>query len=944
MAFRKINNSAATLIALFSMFAMTAVPAMDFKTALSIDVAPQSLEAALLDLSAQGHLQLVIATHSMPVTLSRPISGNMPLQTAFELLLEDTGLAYKIIGDHTIAIIKAADAPGEPHRGNAGLMDRLDEVVVTGTRAGDLAAGDSPAPIQILSQEALRSASGSPDLMSTLAQIVPSLTMQPFGADMAGQTPLAKLRGLSPNHVLVLVNGKRRHSTANLSVDSGSPYQGGAGVDLNFVPVEAIDHIEVLTEDAAAQYGTDAIAGVINIILKKNSSGGNLDANYGNYMDGGGNTGDVAGNVGLTPKEGAYLNLTGEVRNHGHSNQGAIDERIINPANTATYPNDVLPNIPGYPYLNQIMGDAEAHTKMAMLNAGFDFEGGTELYGFGSYADKQAASYENYRLPSKVCYSVDYNGLSAAAQASTSCAAQPDAVIPFPLGFSPQEATKEHDYSLTGGVKGIAALWNWDFSTTFGGDKVDMYTLDSANAGMFAENGIPGPLNYRDGYLQADQWTSNADFNRNFLTDMTGPLNVAFGGEYRRETYTVGVGDPNSYLAGGSQGFPGFAPSDSGTHERNVQAGYVDFALKPISGLLVDAAGRIEHYSDFGDAAVGKLTTRYDFTPRFAVRGTVSNGFRAPTLAEEYYSSTVVTPVIALVQLPPNSPGGRMLGLGDGLQPERSVNLGLGFVWRPTPGMYATFDAYQIAISNRIVGTGNVYGTIYGMPTPAYAAVTAAIAANGTQIDPQVLAHGSTGIVQFANGIDTVTRGADFMLDFPLNYEWGHVDWSIGATFNLTEITRVPPTPVQLTGAMLYSQAAESDVTTADPRYVIDLGALWSYENFTMNLMEKIYGPSAEYEQDNGDNPTRKPEYFQSEIGVTATTNLDVSYQFKRHLRLSIGALNLFNRFPPKLNAALRAHEDSFAYGDNQGVQQYPQFSPFGINGGFYYARATFLL
>src|SRR6204780_4150369 len=267
----------------------------------------------------------------------------------------------------------------------------LQEVVVTGTRQSGLVAADSPAPIQIVSGDALRSA-GAPDLMTALSQLVPSLQMEAFGFDEGGQTLLARLRGLSPNHVLVLVNGKRRHTTANLAVDSGSPYQGGAGVDLNFIPLDAIDHIEVLTEGAAAQYGTDAIAGVINIILKKNSSGGKLDGTYGKYYDGGGNTGDVSGNAGFEPLEGGYLSITGEVRNHGHSNRSGIDPPAL--LSLGSYPNSNMTQVPGYPYLNMIEGDGEIHTKLAMLNSGFQVGGDTEFYFTASYGDKDAASYE----------------------------------------------------------------------------------------------------------------------------------------------------------------------------------------------------------------------------------------------------------------------------------------------------------------------------------------------------------------------------------------------------------------------------------------------------------------------------------------------------------------------------------------------------------------------
>ncbi len=190
----------------------------------------------------------------------------------------------------------------------------LQEVIVTGTRQSGVTVADSPAPIQIVSSEALQT-SGAPDLMTALQQLVPSLQVEAFGFDEGGQTLMARLRGLSPNQVLVLVNGKRRHTTANLAVDSGSPYQGAAGVDLNFIPLNAVDHIEVLTDGAAAQYGSDAIAGVINIILKKNSSGYKLDGTYGKYNDGGGTTGDVSGNSGFEPLDGGYLSITGETRN-----------------------------------------------------------------------------------------------------------------------------------------------------------------------------------------------------------------------------------------------------------------------------------------------------------------------------------------------------------------------------------------------------------------------------------------------------------------------------------------------------------------------------------------------------------------------------------------------------------------------------------------------------
>jgi len=799
----------------------------------------------------------------------------------------------------------------------------LDEVIVTGTRQSGQRAADSPAPIQILSAEALKNAAGSPDLMSTLSQIVPSLTINAIGGDAGGLSLQAKLRGLSPNHVLVLINGKRRHTTANLMVDAGA-YQGGAGVDLNFIPLDAIDHIEVLTDGAAAQYGTDAIAGVINIILKKNSSGGSLGGTWGNYMNSGGNTNDVSGNAGFAPADGAYLNVTGEVHGHGHSDVGAIDPRVIDPKNLATYPNSNEPSAPGYPYLNRVSGDAEWRNKLFLVNTGIDFEGGTEVYASVTYGRKKANSYENYRQPNKVAYKDPVTGVTT---------------YPLPYGFDPREQTDETDSQETVGIKGVVAEWNWDLSSGYGVDKVPLYTTESANAGTYAINGVLTPSDYYDGFLRATQWTSNVDINRDFNVGMAGPLNVAFGGEFRRETYSIGAGIPLSYLSGGAQSYPGFTPTDAGVWSRKNEAGYIDLAAKPIEGLRLDAAGRFEHYSDFGDAKVGKLTARYDFDPEFAIRGTVSNGFRAPTLAEEYYASTNVGPSTAFAQLPPNSPGGKLLGLGTGLQPEHSINYSLGFVFRPLPSMSATLDVYQITVTNRIVGTGSIYGSVNGVPTAAAGAINAAIAANGNQLDPDVVAHGTTGINVFANGIDTRTRGADLVFNFPVDYAFGKIDWSIGATYNDTSMTKLPGTPALLAGATLYDATAISDLTTATPKYIVNLGALWTYGKYTVNLLQKVYGPSSEWRNDNGDNPTNTPVYFKTRIGVSPVTNLDLAYQVQDHLKLSIGAVNVFNKFPNHLNGTLLAHYN--AARDNTAVGISPGFSPYGIDGGFYYAKAT---
>ncbi len=431
-----------------------------------------------------------------------------------------------------------------------------------------------------MSAQALVS-SGAPDLMSALATLVPSLQMQAFGFDMAGQTLQARLRGISPNDVLVLVNGKRRHTTANLAVDVGSPFQGGAGVDLNFIPLDSIDHVEVLTDGAAAQYGSDAIAGVVNIILKTNNSGGTVAGTYGQYGNaGGGRTEDVSGNAGFEAGPGGFFNITGDFRDHGHSNVGAIDPRLL-PQNLATtYPNNGAVNAPGFPYLNRISGDAAVQQKIALLNSGFNFDNGMEFYAIRHLRPQGCGVLRELARAVESCL----HRLLPRSRVTT---------YPFPYGFNPQESSDEDDYQGNIGLKGTLATWDFDIATGYGGDRVKVSTISSINAGVYATNGIAQTSNFYDGTLQATQWVSNIDLKRDFNVGLAGPLNIAFGGEYRRETYSIAAGVPISWMDGGAQSFPGWTPLDAGSNDRKNYAGYIDFNAKVIDNLRVDAAATL---------------------------------------------------------------------------------------------------------------------------------------------------------------------------------------------------------------------------------------------------------------------------------------------------------------------------------------------------------------
>jgi iron complex outermembrane receptor protein len=780
----------------------------------------------------------------------------------------------------------------------------LEEVIVTGTRVQGLKAADSLAPVQIVGTEAL-SKVGEFDLSQGLLQTVPSFN---FGAgatngDVAALFSYARLRGLSSNDTLVLVDGKRRHGTASMVVDGG-PYQGAAGADLSLIPLAAIDHVEVLTDGAAAQYGTDAIAGVINIILKHDDHGGLLTATGGQYYSHEGNTGDASVNFGLAPIQNSFLNITAEVKVHGHSDTIGPDPLVINHDgynNVAQFPQVV--NVPGYPYIQGGAGDPLYRLALLTYNSGFDINDGVQLYSFGTFGYRNAQAYQNYRPPS---------------------------VLPqvWPNGFNPIEAITEYDFAETGGVKGKVAGWNYDLSVTYGSDNDQVYVDTSGNPDLYQNFGFT-PTDFHVGAFIATQLTSNLDLSHEFEVGLAAPLNLAFGAEARHETYEVDAGDPASRYEGGSASYPGFTLTDQGEHSRSNEAGYVDVAVTPIEHLQLDGAGRFEHYSDFGDTTTGKLTSRYDFTPEIALRGTVSNGFRAPTLAEEHYSATNVGPGIAFVQLPPNSPGASLIGV-DGLKPEKSVNYSLGLVLHPLPSVTATIDAYQISIKNRIVGSGNVFGA--GDPTGVNsAAVIGAIQANGNVVNPNNV---FTGINVFNNGVDTRTRGVDFVLTRPDDFgDFGHVEWSLSASYDSTVITKVLAPPAQIAPQALLNETALSFLSTASPNYRIIANASWEKAQWGLNIRELIYGQASE--EILGDNGN----YYSVKSYAQPITNISLSYAPITHVKFTIGADNVFNTFPKQINPALL--KTYYQANDGAGAYSYPYFTPYGTNGGYYYGRVT---
>ena len=813
----------------------------------------------------------------------------------------------------------AAELQADPAVTSAAADPDASEIIVTGTRATGVTAAESAAPIKVLGAEAMQHV-GQPNLNQVLTQLVPSFTAQAFGGDTANLTLSARLRGLSPNHTLVLVNGKRRHGTANLAV-LGGPYQGAATADLDLISPSSISRIEVLEDGAAAQYGSDAIAGVINIILKDDDEGASGYGTVGENYKVGGRT--YAGTVHLATKigEGGFANVTLFHRYHDFTQVGGLDRRVTDTdgvlrTNLTADQRRLYPGIPGFPYVNRISGDARSHLTNAQYNTGYDF-GDIQLYSFGSYSRRIASAYENVRVPTRVSRVVD--GVT---------------IYPFPNGFNPREKIREEDFSGTGGVKGELSGIRYDFSYTYGEDKNSIFTVDSANASLYADTGLT-PLNFYDGYFRATEYTINADFGKEFDVGMAGPLNVAAGYEHRKNTYQIGAGEPLSYYKEGAQSYPGFRPSDAGRNTRNNEAIYLDIAALPIEGLKVDGAIRYENYSDFGGTTNYKGTARYDFNEMFALRGTVATGFRAPTLAEGFYSATNVSPTSAFVQLPANSAAAKLLGFGN-LKPEKSTNYSIGTVIRPVDRLSITIDAYQVRIRDRILGTGSIYSA---GGSRNFNLVRQAVIANGNVLDPTVL---QTGVSLFTNGATTRTRGIDIVANYVTDFgSAGTVNWTLSGNYNKTKATKIGlgPSLTDTTGVTgpiaLFDQTSISNLEDASPKVKVIASAFYTLDKFSATLRGTVFGKSSQLQSPDGGT------FYRQTIKTAFIGDIEVNYKLTGNFEVSLGANNVFNKRPPTVALIPGTTSFSLVDGGNQ-LDRPLTFSPYGINGGYYYARVNF--
>ena len=652
----------------------------------------------------------------------------------------------------TALLAGAAHAQTAPQ--TAPETTEVDEVVVTGTRAPNRSRLDTLAPVDVVTQEDLQNR-GTTELAAALAQSVPSLTFpRPAVVDGTDSIRPATLRGLSPDQTLVLVNGTRRHASALVNVN-GSVGRGSAAVDLNTIPSGALDRVEVLRDGASAQYGSDAIAGVVNLRLRQADHGGGATVTFGQYYttvdtaranahdeeDGGTVTASAWQGFGLG--DGGYLTLSAEYLQRDPTNRSDLDPRVTPNAVTARF------------------GDPEVEQWTVFANAGAPLGNGWDAYGWAGYQDRDSESAAFPRLTSNV------NNVAAL----------------YPNGFLPKIAVNSRDLSAAGGVRGAIGGWDADVNLVYGRNALDFRTEESLNSTY----GAASPTSFDSGSLIYDQLVLGADFTRQYELGLYAPLNVAAGLEARRETYQIEAGQPESWnrgplggntaLTSGAQGFVGFQPSNEVDEDRTAVGVYVDVEAPITEQFTVAGAVRFEDYSDFGNATTGKISARYDFTPSFALRGSVSTGFRAPSLQQSYFTSTASViqsgSIVETGTFPATSTVAGLLG-AEPLDAETSVNYTLGAVFR-LGDFNLTVDAYQIDIEDQIVLSELINRSF----SPQVASL----------LDPL----GVQAARFFLNGVDTTTKGVDVVGRYRINDEtYGDWDFTVAANFNDVEVTRLP--------------------------------------------------------------------------------------------------------------------------------------------------------
>ncbi len=794
---------------------------------------------------------------------------------------------------------------GVGHAQTAEDRPPLEEVIVVGTRTAGYNVDQSLAPIDLVTADAIRESAALPgEVGAALQSLVPSFNLpRQSNSNFADLVRPAQLRNLSPDQVLVLVNGKRRHTTATLTTESKLG-KGTSPVDFNSIPVGAIKQIEVLRDGAGAQYGSDAIAGVINIVLKDAGEGGEATASWGqNRTDfkptgksvNDGDTLFASVNAGFGIG-GGFLNLTAEYRDREQTLRSGPDQI---PPDFIGVP-QTPPNLALRGMQNYKAGDGPMDDASFMYNAAFPVGDGLEIYSFGSYSDRNGEGANFFRYPDS-----------------------PENVPSiFPDGYIPVLDANNVDLSFAAGIRGkLASDWDWDLSAVYGSNDFDHDITNSLNASL----GDASPTRFNIAEYMYSQLDFRFDMSRPFEVDgFANPVNFAWGLEYRTETYETKAGDPESYVAGpvigapiGTQAGSGLQPSETVDEDRDAVGIYVDLESSITDKFQLGVAGRFEDYSDFGSSADGKISARYELTQSLAVRSTIGTGFRAPSLTQAFFRGSTTSfgengQLEDLLNLPTDDPIAVLLGAQE-LDAEESVSYNVGFVFTPDNPFRLTVDFYRVDIDNRIT----LSERIGGPEVTQY-------------IEDQLGIADVAGVRFFTNAIDTQTDGFDIVADY--TFDLGGSSLALSAAYNQsdTEVTHVDPNPDELDALpldnVLFGVEERNTIETASPEDKLILTAHWTTDRWSLLARGTRWGEATRVFDFGGGFPP--PETYGAEWGV----DLDVEFSVTPKFSVAIGANNVLDEYPDLSSADINYF----------GNLPYDVLQPITFNGAFYYLRTTY--
>ncbi|MDG1753038.1 MAG: TonB-dependent receptor [Thalassotalea sp.] len=820
---------------------------------------------------------------------------------------------------------------------NKGAEEEVERIAVVGSRAAPRSVAESPVPVDIVGGDEL-GRSGSNDMLEMLQGAVPSFSarQQPI-SDAATLIRPVNLRGLSSDSTLILLNGKRRHRASVIAFQGGGVNDGAQGPDISVIPSAALKQVEVLRDGAAAQYGSDAIAGVMNFVLKDDADGGSLSVKHGEYYEGDGTSTIVDGNIGLPFTKDGFVNLSFQLKNADATSRSVQrpDAAALQAAGNTDVPDPAM-----------IWGSPEIKDDITLFaNVGLDLGDDKEFYMFGNYSERDAEGGFYYRNPHNRgnVFSIDggetllIGDVAQAMGAERTCAVVP-ANVPnvldtaayqamvadpncfamnqiMPGGYTPRFGGNITDTSFAIGTKGEAKSgflegWYYDLSGTVGRSASTFILKNTLNPSL----GLDTPVDFKTGgYTQLEK-SFNFDIVKEFDGGFDEPMNVALGSEWREESFEITAGEESSWKAGpyaaqgfniGSHGFKGFGPEAQGINTRRSFALYADLEAQVNEDLLLGGALRYEDFTSFGSTLNYKLTAQLSVSDEVSLRASHSTGFRAPTVGQANVVNTATSMVegelIQSFTAPPTNPLAAFYG-GKELDPEESVSYAVGIVYNDGD-FFMTADYYNIEVTDRIAQSSQI--------TVEPADYTALEAAGVT--NPELI----SAVTYFANDFDTTTQGVDVVANYSMELFDGDTQWSLAYNWTDTKVDSFNPATT--------NQGKIDRLEDGIPAHRGTLTMAQSWEDVSMFVRANYFG---EYYATHADGTT--PE--ESEVADSAITfDAEVSYFYNDSLTLSAGAMNIFDQEAQKLQAA-----------NNWSGAIYYESGPFDYNGGYYYVKATY--